>query len=92
LRWGFSFIDTKVYFDEENARVLKLFEGLRVAYSSDGTDRVGLPGTGLVDPAIRADWIDAKDLSHQFRGIGSTARYVPRAYAEQVAAHARDIA
>jgi regulator of RNase E activity RraA len=74
---GVNFIETKTYSDEENARVLKLFEGLRVADVSDGMDMVGLPGTGLVDPAIHADWIDSKDLSHQFRGVAVTARYVP---------------
>lgn len=74
---GANYIETKTYSDEENARVLKLFEGLRVADVSDGMDMVGLPGTGLVDPAIHADWIDRKDLSHQFRGIAITARYVP---------------
>jgi regulator of RNase E activity RraA len=74
---GFNFIETKAYSDQENARVLKLFESLRVADVSDGMDMAGLPGSGLVDPAIHADWIDQKDLSHQFRGIAVTARYVP---------------
>jgi regulator of RNase E activity RraA len=77
LQKGVNFIETKTYSDEENARVLKLFEGLRVADVSDGMDMIGLPGTGLVDPAIHADWIDSKDLSHQFRGVAVTARYVP---------------
>jgi 4-hydroxy-4-methyl-2-oxoglutarate aldolase len=74
---GANFIETKVYSAADNARVLKLFEGLRVADVSDGMDMVGLPGTGLVDPAIHADWIDQKNLSHQFRGVAITARYVP---------------
>ncbi len=74
---GINLIETRVYSDEENARVLKLFEGLRVADVSDGMDMAGLPGTGLVDPAIHAAWIDEKDLLHQFRGIAITARYVP---------------
>jgi len=77
LRQGVNFLETKVYSDEENARVLKLFEGLRVADVSDGMDMAGLPGTGLVDPAIHPDWVDQKNLSHQFRGIAVTARYVP---------------
>lgn len=77
LQRGVNFIATKVYSDEENARLLKLFEGLRVADVSDGMDMVGLPGTGLVDPAIHAGWIEPKDLSHQFRGVAVTARYVP---------------
>jgi regulator of RNase E activity RraA len=74
---GYNFIETKVYSDEDNASILKLYEGLRVADVSDGMDMAGLPGTGLVDPAIHPDWVDEKDLLHQFRGIAVTARYVP---------------
>ncbi|MBD3287864.1 RraA family protein [candidate division KSB1 bacterium] len=77
LEKGVNFIETKVYTEEENAALLKLYENLRVADVSDGMDMVGLPGTGLVDPAIHPDWVDLKDLSHQFRGIAVTARYVP---------------
>lgn len=74
---GVCFIETKVYSDDDNARILKLYEGLRVADVSDGMDMVGLPGTGLVDPAIHPDWVDTKNLTHIFRGIAITARYVP---------------
>jgi len=74
---GANFIETRQYSVADNARILKFFEGLRVADVSDGMDMAGLPGTGLVDPAIHADWIDQKNLSHQFRGIAITARYVP---------------
>ena len=77
LEKGYNFIETKVFPDEENARILKLYEGLRVADVSDGMDIVGLPGVGLVDPTIHPDWIDREGLSHQFRGIAVTARYVP---------------
>jgi 4-hydroxy-4-methyl-2-oxoglutarate aldolase len=76
LKKGMNFIETKVYSDSDDAHILKLYEGLRVADVSDGMDMVGLPGTGLVDPAIHADWT-SKDLSHQFRGIAVTVRYVP---------------
>lgn len=77
LEKGANFIATKTYSDEENAKILKLYEDLRVADVSDGMDMVGLPGTGLVDPAIHADWVDKESLSHQMRGIAVTARYVP---------------
>ncbi len=77
LAGGVNFIPTKTYSDEENARILQLFAGLRVADVSDGMDMVGLPGTGLVNPAIHADWTDTENLSHQMRGIAVTARYVP---------------
>jgi len=74
---GINFIGTKVFSDEDNLRILRLFEGLRVADVSDGMDMVGLPETGLVDPDIHPDWIDTKELTHQFRGIAITARFVP---------------
>ncbi len=77
LEKGVNFIETKLYSDEENAEILELYKELRVADVSDGMDMVGLPGTGLVNPAIHADWIDLEDLSHQIRGIAITARYVP---------------
>ncbi|MGQ9619712.1 MAG: RraA family protein [Bacteroidales bacterium] len=77
LERGFNFIETKVYSAEEDAKILELFKNLRVADVSDGLDMVGLPGTGLVDPAIHASWSDPKDFSHVFRGIAVTVRYVP---------------
>lgn len=77
LRKGMNYIQTKVYSAEEDARILKLYDGLRVADVSDGMDMAGLPNTGLVDPAIHPDWVDRKNLSHQFRGIAVTVRYVP---------------
>jgi len=83
LEKGFNFMETRTYSDADNTRVLKLFEGLRVADVSDGMDMAGLPGIGLVDPAIHADWIDQKDLSHQFRGLAVTARYVPTQRADR---------
>lgn len=77
LAKGMNFIETKTYSAEDDARILKLFQNLRVADVSDGMDMVGLPGTGLVDPAIHADWVDLKDFKHVFRGIAVTVRYVP---------------
>jgi regulator of RNase E activity RraA len=74
---GMNFIETKTYSAEDDARVLALYKNLRVADVSDGLDMVGLPGTGLVDPAIHPDWVDLKDFSHIIRGIAVTVRYVP---------------
>ena len=92
LAVGKNFIPTKTYTAEEDARILELFKDLRVADVSDGMDMVGLPGTGLVDPAIHPDWVDLKDFSHVIRGIAITVRYVPTqkpaqpAYGEDFAA------
>ncbi len=77
LRRGTGFIETKTYAESEDAAVLKLFQGLRVADVSDGMDRAGLPGTGLVDPSILPVWRDLEGFSHRICGIALTARYVP---------------
>lgn len=74
---GVNYIETQTYTEAENAEILKLYEKLRVADVSDGMDMVGLPNTGLVDPAIHPDWVDHENLSHIIRGIAVTARYVP---------------
>ncbi|OGD21236.1 MAG: dimethylmenaquinone methyltransferase [Candidatus Aminicenantes bacterium RBG_16_63_16] len=65
------------YSAEEDGGILKVFAGLRVADVSDGMDKAGLPGIGLVDPSILPLWTDLKNFSHRFAGIAVTARYVP---------------
>jgi len=77
LQTGKRYIQTPTYSDSEDKEVLKAFAGLRVADVIDGMDMVGLPGVGLVDPAIHPDWVDTTDMSHVFRGIAVTVRYVP---------------
>jgi regulator of RNase E activity RraA len=74
---GVNFIETKIYSENENAELLKLYAGLRVADVSDGMDMAGLPSTGLVDPDIHPDWKDLDSLKHIIRGIALTVRYVP---------------
>lgn len=77
LAKGMNFIETRTYSAEDDAKILELYKNLRVADVSDGLDMVGLPGTGLVDPAIHPDWVDLKDFTHIFKGIAITVRYVP---------------
>ena len=77
LRDGESFIETKVYSLAEDREILKLFEGLRVADTSDGMDKVGLADVGLMTPEIHAAWKDTQEYKHRFVGIAVTARYVP---------------
>jgi len=74
---GVNFIKTQTYTEAEDAEVLKLYKGLRVADVSDGLDKVGLPGTGLVEQSIHAAWIDLDSFSHLISGIALTVRYVP---------------
>jgi len=77
LRAGRSFLATPVFTEDEDRRLLALFEGLRVADATDGMDAVGLQNVGLMDAAIRPLWKDAKTFRHRFIGIAVTARYVP---------------
>jgi 4-hydroxy-4-methyl-2-oxoglutarate aldolase len=76
-RSGTNFISTPVYSEADDAKLLKTFEGLRVADVSDGMDAVGLQNIGLMNPEIHALWKDAKDFKHRFIGIAVTVRYVP---------------
>ena len=76
-RSGKDYLPTAVYSAEEDGELLKLFAGLRVSDVSDGMDKAGLPGVGLVAPSILPLWTDLKNFSHRFAGIAVTARYVP---------------
>jgi len=76
-RAGRSFLPTPVYTAEDDAAVLKAFEGLRVADVTDGMDAIGLHNTGLMDPGILPLWKDTQKFTHRFIGVAVTARYVP---------------
>jgi regulator of RNase E activity RraA len=76
-RTGKSFLSVPVFSLEEDQELLRLFSGLRVSDVSDGLDKAGLPGVGLVDPSILPLWTDLKEFTHRFAGIAVTARYVP---------------
>jgi len=77
LKTGKNFIATKVYSAEEDAQILKLFEGLRVSDVTDGMDKVGLKNIGLMSPEIHPLWRDTEHFTHRIIGIAVTARYVP---------------
>jgi len=71
------FIPYQKYTQQDNERILKMYEFLRVADVSDGMDVVGLTDVGTVNPEIRALWRDTEDFTHRIFGIAVTARYVP---------------
>jgi regulator of RNase E activity RraA len=71
------FIPYQEYSQEDNRRIVGLFDGLRVADVSDGMDMAGLTDVGTVDPEIRALWTDTQNFTHRIIGIAVTARYVP---------------
>lgn len=72
-----QYLPYKEYTLEDNQRVLKLFEDLRVADVSDGMDVVGLADVGIMSPEIHALWRDTDNFAHRIVGIAVTARYVP---------------
>ncbi|MFN7993574.1 MAG: hypothetical protein U0Q18_08235 [Bryobacteraceae bacterium] len=71
------FIPYKEYSQEDNQRILALFEDLRVADVSDGMDVVGLKDVGIMSSEIKTLWRDTEKFSHRIVGIAVTARYVP---------------
>jgi regulator of RNase E activity RraA len=77
LRAGATLMPTRVYSLADDRKVLKAFEGLRVADVSDGMDFVGLHDVGLVNPEIHPLWKDTANYSHRIIGIAVTVRYVP---------------
>jgi regulator of RNase E activity RraA len=76
-RGGRSFIEARVFSEADDSRLLKSFDGLRVADVTDGMDAMGLANVGLMDPAIHPLWKDLDRFTHRFIGIAVTARYVP---------------
>ncbi len=76
-RAGKNFIATQVYSAADDQKILKAFEGLRVADVVDGMDFVGLQNVGLMDPEIHPLWKDPVTYTHRFIGIAVTVRYVP---------------
>lgn len=74
---GYNFMQTKVYTQDEDLQILKLFKGLRVSDVSDGMDKVGLANIGLMSSEIHACWKDTVHFTHRFVGIAMTVRYVP---------------
>src|SRR6476659_4621441 len=69
------FIPYKRYSREDNQRILKLYEPLRVSDVSDGMDVIGLQDIGIVDAAIQPLWRDTEKFTHRIVGIAVTARY-----------------
>lgn len=75
---GYNYLETQVYSQEENLKLIKLFEGPNVSDVSDAMDFVGLVNTGLVDPAIHPAWVDPTPArKHYMVGIAVTCRYLP---------------
>jgi 4-hydroxy-4-methyl-2-oxoglutarate aldolase len=77
LRAGKLLLPTAVYPEEDDARLLNLYAGLRVADVVDGLDAAGLQNVGVMNPDIHPLWRDTEHYAHRFVGIAVTVRYVP---------------
>ncbi len=66
-----TFIPFRKYSREEDEKIVKLYEGLRVADVSDGMDIVGLQDVGLMDPEIKPLWRDLEDFHHRICGLAA---------------------
>ncbi|MEJ5368008.1 MAG: hypothetical protein WHT08_06805 [Bryobacteraceae bacterium] len=72
-----QYLPVKPFDQAENERLLKLYEGLRVADVNDGLDIAGLANVMIMDPGILPMWRDEKEFRHRITGIAVTLRVVP---------------
>jgi 4-hydroxy-4-methyl-2-oxoglutarate aldolase len=71
------YIPYERYSQEDNERILKMYQDLRVSDVSDGMDVIGLANVGIVSNEVKPLWRDTDNFSHRIVGIAVTARYVP---------------
>jgi 4-hydroxy-4-methyl-2-oxoglutarate aldolase len=86
-----QYLKVQQYTAEEDARIVKLYDGLRVADVIDGLDAVGLPEVTMMDKHIRPLWRDEQKITHRIHGIALTVRLVPaQATSPKFASHAEE--
>ena len=84
-----QFLKVQQYSAEEDAKMLQLYDGLRVADVIDALDAVGLAEVTMMDKHIRPLWRDEEKITHRIHGIALTVRLVPaQATARQFKSHA----
>jgi regulator of RNase E activity RraA len=74
---GYQFLKVHQYTAEEDAALLKLYDGLRESDVIDALDAVGLKEVTMMDPAIRPLWRDEQHMTHRIHGIAFTVHVVP---------------
>ncbi len=72
-----QYLKAPVYSADEDSKILKLFEGIRVADTIDALDAVGLQEVTMMDRHIRPLWRDNEHFAHRIHGIALTLRVVP---------------
>jgi 4-hydroxy-4-methyl-2-oxoglutarate aldolase len=72
-----QYLKARQYSPEEDDRIVKLFDGIRVADAIDALDVVGLQDTTMMDRNIRPLWRDEQKFTHRIHGVALTLRLVP---------------
>ena len=72
-----QYLKVQQFSAEEDSRVLKLYDGLRVADIIDALDVVGLQDITMMDRNIRPLWRDEQKFTHRIHGVALTVRLVP---------------
>ena len=72
-----QYLKVQQYSAEEDSRVLKLYDGLRVCDIIDALDVVGLQDITMMDRNIRPLWRDEQKFTHRIHGVALTVRLVP---------------
>lgn len=65
------------YSQEDNEKIVKEFQGLRVSDVVDGLDAVGIMDQTWMDPGIKPGWVDNQKFTHRIYGVAVTLRLVP---------------
>ncbi len=72
-----QYLKVHEYTADQDAELLKLYDGLRVADVIDALDAVGLHEVTMMDQRIRPLWRDQEHITHRIHGIALTIRLVP---------------
>jgi len=72
-----QFLKARVYTAEEDSKILKLYDGLRVCDVVDGLDVIGVQDITVMDRTIRPLWRDEQKFTHRIQGVALTIRLVP---------------
>ena len=86
-----QYLKVQQYSADEDARIIKLYDGLRVCDVIDGLDAVGLQEVTMMDMHIRPLWRDEQKITHRIHGVALTIRLVPaQATSPKFATHAEE--
>jgi regulator of RNase E activity RraA len=74
---GHQLLKVQQYTVEQDAALLKLYDGLRESDVIDALDAVGLKEVTMMDQTIRPLWRDEQHMTHRIHGIAVTVHVVP---------------